>query len=164
MNIQGFAIRLWIAVGVAGVAMSMLNPIVCRATEPKITADTRTVIALDAPARNALFQEMRSLLVNVQLIIDGIANNNLKAVVRAARASGTQSASEAGEAMERQLPKNFTTLGMSMHKEFDAIAADAEKGGDAKRILTQLAVTMQKCAACHVSYQVRVKAQSMPKK
>jgi hypothetical protein len=127
-------------------------------------ADTRTVIALDAPARAALFSEMRLLLENVRLIVEAVAKNDLKAAARAARASGMEAASEAAEEMEKSLPKSFAMLGMSMHKEFDAMAAEAEKGADAKRILSSLGETMKKCAACHASYQVRLKASSASKK
>jgi hypothetical protein len=163
MNMHGLATRLPIAVALAA-AITILYPIVLRAAEPGMKGDTRTVITLEASGRAALFHEMRTLLVNVQVIIDGVAKDNFKAVSRAARASGVQSASEADEAMEKQLPKDFNALGMSMHREFDAIAVDAEKGRDAKGILTRLAITMQKCNACHVSYQVREKVRSTPKK
>jgi hypothetical protein len=163
MNIQGLATRLPIAVAAAA-AITMLYPVILSAAEPGMKVDTRTLIVLDSSDQSALFHEMRTLLANVQVIIDGVAKDNFKAVARAARASGVQSASEAGAAMEKQLPKDFNVLGMSMHKEFDAIAVDAEKGRDAKGILTRLAITMQKCNACHVSYQVREKARSIPKK
>jgi len=131
---------------------------------PKARGDMRTVIALDAQARSTVLSEMRMLLENVRLIIGAAASNDLKAVAAAARASGLKAASEAGEAMEKELPKSFVTLGMGMHKEFDAIAAQAEKGGDSASILAAVAETMKKCSACHAAYQVRLKTQRATKK
>jgi cytochrome c556 len=45
-------------------------------------------------------------------------------------------------------------LGMSMHKEFDLIAADAESLKDPKHTLQQLSATMGKCNACHATYRL----------
>jgi hypothetical protein len=132
--------------------------------DAKPRGDTRAVIALDAQARAAVLSEMRMLLENVRVIIEAAAKNDLKAIGAAARASGLKAASEAGESMEKALPKGFVALGMTMHKEFDAIAAQAEKGGDAAPILASVAETMKKCSACHAAYQVQFKAQRAAKK
>ena len=46
------------------------------------------------------------------------------------------------------------TLALGTHREFDTIAADAEANGTPKHALAQLADVLQKCVACHASYQI----------
>ena len=57
-------------------------------------------------------------------------------------------------AMMGKLPLEFKTLALGTHREFDTIAADAEANGTPKHALAQLADVLQKCVACHASYQV----------
>ncbi len=133
-------------------------------SELKARRDTRVVVTLDTQAHAAMLAEMRMLLENVCMIIEPTARNDLKAVAAAARASGLKAASEAAESMEKKLPQSFVTLGMSMHKEFDAIAAQVEKGDDGKRILASVAETMKKCSACHAAHQLRSGTESSTQK
>jgi len=88
----------------------------------------------------------------------------MAAAAKAARASGMSAASEAEEKMMMQLPKGFVELGTSRHRDFDAIAADAEKTKDPKRTLSLLSATLQKCIGCHAGYQVRLRSAASPKK
>jgi cytochrome c556 len=106
---------------------------------------------------------MRVHLVNLQIILDALARNDMGAVAKAARASGVQAATEADQRMMKQLPKNFVELGVSMHRDFDVIADEAEKAKDPKLTLSALSATLQKCVACHATYQVRLRRPA-PKK
>lgn len=54
-----------------------------------------------------------------------------------------------------KLPLEFKTLARSVHGEFDVIAMDAESLGTPKHTLEQLSGALQKCVACHASFQVR---------
>jgi hypothetical protein len=58
-------------------------------------------------------------------------------------------------ALMTKLPIEFKTLGLSVHRDFDQIALDAEGLGMPKHTLGQLSAVMQKCVACHKTYQLR---------
>jgi hypothetical protein len=58
------------------------------------------------------------------------------------------------------LPEEFMRMGMSVHKAFDQMAADAESLKDPKHTLRQLSKAMQTCNGCHAGYQIRVKEHS----
>ena len=47
-------------------------------------------------------------------------------------------------------------LGLSVHRDFDRIADDAELLKDPKHTLRQLGAAMNTCAACHDSYRIEV--------
>jgi hypothetical protein len=81
-------------------------------------------------------------------------------VAKTARASGMAAAREADPRMQEQLPQEFNNLGFSMHKDFEAMAAYAEKYREANWTLHPLSATLQKCDACHASYQIQTKAGS----
>ena len=56
--------------------------------------------------------------------------------------------------MMGKLPLEFKALALGTHREFDTIAADAEANGTSTHALAQLADVLQKCVACHASYQI----------
>ena len=58
-------------------------------------------------------------------------------------------------ALMTKLPLEFKTLGLSVHRDFDQIALDAEGLGMPKHTLGQVSAVMQKCVACHRTYQLR---------
>jgi hypothetical protein len=62
--------------------------------------------------------------------------------------------------MKAILPQGFMQMGMSLHRDFDQIAADAESLKDPKHTLKQLSNSMGKCVACHAPYQICVTAPS----
>lgn len=131
------------------------------ATADTVTnADSRNVIAVDANARAKLLTEMRGHLVNLQALLEALSEGDMNGVTQAARASGVQSASESADDIIAHLPSGFTALGMSMHRDFDRIADMAARGSDAQTLLRQVAVTMQKCVACHTTYKFGVGART----
>jgi hypothetical protein len=63
-------------------------------------------------------------------------------------------AHKAEDHLKSVLPREFMQLGMSLHQDFDLIAADAESKKDSKLTLRQLSDAMAKCVACHDTYQI----------
>ena len=120
--------------------------------------DRRTVIMLDEAGRAAILEEMRHHLNGIQTILEALSKNDLQMVAKAARASGMQAAQEAEPHINAQLPQGFKTLGLSMHKEFDAMADEVEKSRDPKLAQGRLSSIVQKCNACHGAFQIRGKA------
>jgi hypothetical protein len=117
--------------------------------------DTRQLVQLTEPQRNQVLTEMRSLLTGTQDILAALAKDDMAAVAKHAQSLGFNMKHKAENPLHEVLPKDFMMLGMSTHKEFDQIAADAISLKDSKHTLKQLSDTMGKCTACHATYQIR---------
>jgi len=118
--------------------------------------DNRQILMLSEPQRGHVLEEMRALLTGTQNILSALANDDMAAVVQYARPLGMGMAHKAEDHLKGALPKEFMQLGMSVHKDFDLIAADAESLKDPKHTLRQLGESMSKCTACHAAYQIRM--------
>lgn len=117
--------------------------------------DGRTAIVLEPSERAFVLQEMRSLVAGLQSVADALSRDDMKNVAKAARGMGMTAANDAPLAMVGKLPLEFKTLGFSVHRDFDSIAADAERLNDPKHTLAQLSTVLQKCVACHGSFQIK---------
>lgn len=117
--------------------------------------DGRVAVILEPGERVLMLREMREFVVGLQLVADALSRDDMQGVAKASRGMGTARAHDVPVAMMGKLPLEFKTLALDTHREFDAIAADAEANGTSKHTLTQLADVLQKCVACHASYQVK---------
>jgi len=117
--------------------------------------DGRVAILLEPGERALMLREMREFVGGVQLISDALSRDDMPGVAKAARAVGGAKAHDVPAAMLGKLPLEFKTLAFGTHGGFDSIAADAEANGTPKHALAQLSDVLQKCVACHSSYQVR---------
>ena len=127
-------------------------------------ADSRLVMNLSKPQRNHILGEMRSLLAGTQMILTALTKDDMAAVAQHAQALGFNMKHKAENPLHDVLPKDFMQLGMSMHKDFDLIAADATSLKDPKHTLQQLSATMGKCIACHETYQIQMLSVDSPKR
>jgi hypothetical protein len=123
---------------------------------PAGAVDERQVLDLGEHQRALVLQEMRALLSATQAVVAALAAGDMAAVARHASAVGMGMAHQAEHHLQGALPEAFMQMGMSVHRDFDRIAADAEAVGDPKHTLRQLGESMQKCVACHASYQIRL--------
>ena len=117
--------------------------------------DSRQILMLSEPQRSHVLDEMRALLAGTQAILGALATDDMAAVAGYAKPLGMGMADNAEKHLKGLLPKEFMQLGMSVHKDFDLIAADAESLKDPKHTLKQLSEAMSTCNACHASYQIR---------
>jgi hypothetical protein len=117
--------------------------------------DGRVAIVLEPPERDLLLQEMRLFLEGLQAMAAGLEKDDLGAVATAARALGSKMTGDVPPALMTKLPIEFKALGLSVHRDFDQIALDAEGLGVPKHTLGQVSAVMQKCVACHKTYQLR---------
>ena len=117
-------------------------------------ADGRVAIVLEPGERALVLREMRQFVVGLQRINDALSRDDMQAVAKASRALGTPKTHDVPMALMGKLPLKFKTLALGVHSDFDAIAADAQRGGVAKRTLGQLSDALRKCTACHESYQL----------
>jgi hypothetical protein len=117
--------------------------------------DGRVAVVVKPPERELLLREMRLFLEGLQAMAAGLERDDLTGVAAAARALGASMTRDVPPALMTKLPLEFKTLGLSVHRDFDRIALDAEGLGIAKHTLGQLSEVMQKCVACHRTYQLR---------
>jgi hypothetical protein len=122
------------------------------------TEDGRVAILLEPGERVLILREMRAFVAGLQLMSDALSRDDMKGVAKVARGMGTARAHDVPLAMMGKLPLEFKTLAFSVHGGFDTIAIDAETIGMPKHTLGQLSDVLQKCVACHSSYQVKVTA------
>lgn len=120
--------------------------------------DQRQVIALTEAQRAHVLGEMQDLLSGTQIILAALADNDMLSVARQARLLGMKKGAKAEKTLHQLLPKEFMQLGMSLHRAFDDIAADAETFKDSEYSLRQLSHAMVTCGVCHQSYQLQVNA------
>lgn len=123
--------------------------------------DKRQVITMSELQREHVLEEMRALLSGIQKILTSLASEDMAAVTQHARSLGMHMTHKAEDHLKGALPKEFMQLGMSVHRDFDQMASDAASLKDSKHTLRQLSDSMEKCVACHASYQIRA-TQQMP--
>ena len=116
--------------------------------------DGRVAVILEPGERALMLREMREFVAGLQLVADALSRDDMPGVAKASRAMGTVRADDVPVAMMGKLPLEFKTLALGTHREFDTIAADAEASGTPKQTLAQLAGVLQKCVACHATYEV----------
>jgi hypothetical protein len=118
--------------------------------------DGRVAIILEPGERTLMLREMREFVAGVQLISGALSRDDMPGVAKAARGVGSAKAHDVPVAMLGKLPLEFKILAFGTHRGFDGIAADAEANGTPKHALIQLSDVLQKCVACHASYQIKV--------
>ncbi|MCR4346706.1 MAG: hypothetical protein NUV55_05845 [Sulfuricaulis sp.] len=116
--------------------------------------DGRVTILLDPSERVVVLNEMRQFLVGIQQMLEAAERKDAAAIVKITRPLGMAAAHAVPPGLAAKLPLEFKTLGHSVHNDFDRIAMDAEAMNDVQLSLRQLGQTMNKCVACHATYQI----------
>ncbi len=117
--------------------------------------DKRQVLTITEPQRLHVIEEMAVLLSGTQNILAALSKSDMAAVHQYASSLGIGMSHKAEDHLKGVLPKEFMQLGISVHQDFDAIAADALSIKDPKHTLQQLGNSMSKCVTCHATYQIR---------
>ncbi len=118
--------------------------------------DGRTAVVLQVSERDLILSEMRGLLSATQGILEGVNQGDMQHVIKASSAAGMVVASDASPVLIAKLPLELKSLGMSVHRDMDAIAKAAENKAPAPEILKMLSNTLTKCVACHSAWQLKV--------
>lgn len=116
--------------------------------------DQRQPLLLSPPQRAHLLAEMRRLLTGTQQLVGALANDDLTAAAQHAQALGMAMTGSAENHLGQVLPPAFMQLGISLHQDFDVLAADIKTQKNAKHSLRQLAAALTKCYSCHAAYQL----------
>lgn len=103
--------------------------------------------------RDAIAQEMRTMLRSLSLILQGLAVGDLEMAEKAARASGK--ATMLQSEIARNFPSHFVELDTKVHTRFDQFA-DAPKTGGRSDLMKRLAALTAYCVACHEMYRLEI--------
>ena len=118
-------------------------------------SDGREALILEPAERDLVLTEMRMFLSSVQKITQALTEEDMEAVVKAAREVGLAAQQAVPGSLMGKLPLAFKKLGFDTHKKFDELALDAEQLGDPNHALQQLSTLMNNCVACHSTYQIQ---------
>ena len=135
-------------------------------------SDGRTEILLAAAERDHILAEMRQLLKAVDGVVRELGEpkpdlKQMEAAARevgmhmaadmeqAARSAGMHMAADVNPALMAKLPLPFKQMGMSIHKDMDALADAIVKNETPQQILQRLSSMTARCTACHDMYRFR---------
>lgn len=120
-------------------------------------SDGRTEILLAPVERDQILAEMRLLLKAVDGIVRGLGESevNVKQMGAAARAVGMSMAADTEPGIMAKLPLPFKQMGMSVHKDMDALADAIAQNETPQQILQRLSSMTARCTACHDMYRFR---------
>jgi hypothetical protein len=119
--------------------------------------DGRTEIVLASAERDLILGEMRMLLKAVHGVLTGLAGQDQAAdrtqIEQAARLAGMGMAEDVNPALMAKLPLLFKQMGMSIHKDMDALADAMVQKETPQQILQRLSSMTARCTACHDMYR-----------
>ncbi len=122
--------------------------------------DGRTEILLVSAERDLILGEMRMLLKAVHGVVTGLAGQDQAAdrtqMEQAARSAGMHMAEDVNPALMAKLPLPFKQMGMSIHKDMDALADAIVQKETPQQILQRLSSMTARCTACHDMYRFSV--------
>lgn len=113
------------------------------------TPDDRRAVVLPAPARDAVLEEMRTMLGSIQGIAAAAAAGDTAAMRRAVQPSGMAMAAD--HAIEELLPPDWLAMAMATHRAFDSMPLRASSPA---ATFTALAELTAGCNGCHAMYRI----------
>lgn len=121
-------------------------------------SDGRTEILLAPAERDQILAEMRQLLKAVDAVIRGLGDSqpDWKQMEQAARAVGMSMAADTSPAIMAKLPLPFKQMGMSIHKDMDALADAINRQEAPPQLLQRLSSMTARCTTCHDLYRFGV--------
>ena len=121
------------------------------------STDGRTEIVLAPAERDLILGEMRMLLKAVHGVVTGLAGQDQEAnraqMEQAARSAGMHMAEDVNPALMAKLPLPFKQMGMSIHKDMDALADAIVQKETPQQILQRLSSMTARCTGCHEMYR-----------
>ncbi len=142
-----------IAIGLWLITVAVLGYLFVRGWTSEST-DRRTAIQLAPAERDLVLGEMRQMLHSVHNLVTGLSAGDPKIMEQAARTSGMGMAADVNPVIMAKLPIEFKQQGMSVHRDFDALADNIAKGADQATILRNFTGITARCVGCHTSYRL----------
>ncbi len=106
--------------------------------------------------RDFVLAEMRGFLESVQLINNGIVNNDVSKVIEGGKKSGGSVIAHAPQGMMASLPMGFKKIGFATHDLFDEFSKTTKENFNTANTQKQLDVLLNKCIACHRTYKIEI--------
>ena len=122
------------------------------------STDNRTAVLLSSQESDLILGEMRTMLSATSGVLIALGEGDMKKASAAARSAGMAMAVDTTPVLMAKLPLEFKSLGMSVHGDFDLLAADIDTGLTPQQVAQRLGVTTTKCVACHAAYRLRAEA------
>jgi hypothetical protein len=118
--------------------------------------DQRTAIILAPAERELILGEMRLLLKAVHGVVTGLSTTEVDrtGIENAARAAGVAMAADVNPAVMAKLPLPFKQMGMSIHRDMDALADAVVQKETPQQILGRLSSMTARCTTCHDMFQL----------
>lgn len=121
-----------------------------QASEP---IDKRISLNLTPAEKAEFLAEMQQMLGSIQGVIQGIADDDLAKIIKAAKISGNQMARATPDSVRAKLDDEFRSIGGPTHMMFEELVIRAETD-PADELLRFTANIMSNCMACHARYKV----------
>ena len=117
--------------------------------------DGRQEIILAPAERDQILAEMRILLKAIHGVVTelGRPDGEMPLAEQAARAAGMKMAADTSPAIMAKLPLPFKQMGMSIHKDMDALADAIVQKETSQQILQRLSSMTARCTTCHDLYR-----------
>lgn len=120
----------------------------------RLASDDRISVSVKPEHKEFVMNEMRLFLESLQLVNEGINNNDPGLIIRAAAQSG--SSVKAPKDMIPLIPEGFLKLGRPTHKLFDIMADSAQKNFNPEVARQQFATQINNCISCHKAYRMDI--------
>ena len=117
--------------------------------------DNRRGISTRPNERTRILTNMRKYLVGLQWITEALARDDMQAAIAAARTMGSVNLYDIKLMFPNKASVEFHDLAFEVHRDFDAIARDAEAKKNPKLMLAQIGTVMKKCTHCHETYRLQ---------
>ena len=117
------------------------------------STDARTAVMLTDVERDQILAEMRQFLKAVHGVLEAIDAQEPSHAERSARAAGMAMSIDINPIIMAKLPLAFKTMGMSVHRDFDALADGIQSGERGNQVVRRLSDLTSTCTACHDLYR-----------
>ncbi|HGX94070.1 MAG TPA: hypothetical protein ENK35_12215 [Candidatus Tenderia sp.] len=145
---------LWIIIAILSAIIVVAGYKFIAAGSTAAAEDGRTAVLLSKAERQSVLTEMRTLLEATQQVVKGLAENDMNAVIAAATPVSSKGHGTVDFKLAAKLPLGFKKLGFATHHAFDDIVSMAQAGQPRDEIQLKLVEIMDKCVACHASFQL----------
>jgi hypothetical protein len=117
------------------------------------STDARIAVVLSPVERDQILAEMRQFLKAVHGVLEAIVAEDLNLAERSARTAGMAMSVDVNPIIIAKLPLTFKAMGMSVHRDFDALADGIQSGERGEQVLKRLSDLTSRCTACHEVYR-----------
>ena len=135
------------------IAFLFFAPLTFSLAADNSAVDQRISLGLNAEEKAEFLSEMRQMLMSIQGVLAGIAEEDSDRIAAAAKVSGARMARATPAAVRDRLPQSFKALGGPTHMMFEELVIRAESD-DMQTLTAFTAELMQQCTACHAKFKV----------